>query len=93
MPDGSQTPLRPGWINQWIPGFPFSRWPPRRPDRPVTLWPWPGSRNRPEVVVDLNRVMLADPDGNLVGYDWYRGETGPMGRRVYADRTPASRNF
>lgn len=34
------------------------------PDPPLTLWP---TQVRPELIVDQYRVVLADPQGNLVG--------------------------
>lgn len=38
--------------------------PPNPPDPPQTLWP---KATRPEIIVDQYRVLLADPDGNLIG--------------------------
>ena len=63
------------------------RWP-RRPKPPKTLWPWPGSRTRPDVLVDQHRVLLADPDDNIIGLGadlWGRG--GPIARVAYARRS------
>lgn len=65
-------------------GFPPT---PTPPDPPQTLWP---TRSRPELIVDQYRVMLADPDGNIVGAgaaDWGRGN--PLSRIVYAQRNSA----
>lgn len=64
-------------------GFPV---PPDVPDPPTLLWP---RGQRPAIIVDAWRVMLADPDGNLVGFgtDW--GRNGPLARIVYAGRNSA----
>jgi len=98
MPDGAQTPLAPGWINQWIPGWPFLfRRIHHARDR---LWqgppPWPWRNRlwpvteRPQVMVDAWRVMLADPDGNLIGLpDPYEGPQ----RRAQTQRTIGTREF
>lgn len=51
--------------------------PPTAP--PTTLWP---TRNRPEIIVDCWAVMLADPQGNLIGID----TSAPLGAFVYAER-------
>jgi len=45
------------------------------------------SPNRPELLVDAHRVMLADPDGFLIGLngdEFWQG--GPPGNLVYASR-------
>lgn len=59
---------------------------PTQPLPPTTLWP---RSTRPEIIVDQYRVMLADPDGNLVGggTEWGRGN--PLSRIVYAQRNSA----
>ena len=76
----------------WVPPFPsWGTHPVRRPEPATTLWPWPGYRGRPEVIVDRHRVLLADPAGNPVGFDHDRAHTGSMGRTVRAGRTPATR--
>lgn len=62
-------------------------WPPitPRPAPPTTLWP---SRTRPELLVDAWGVMLADPDGNLIGFDTSWGGGGaPLNRMLYASRS------
>lgn len=73
MPDGNNFDF----------GFPVS---PTPPDPPNQLWP---SRSRPELVVDQYRVMLADPDGNLIGFDTNWGRGNPLSRIVYAGRNSA----
>ena len=64
-------------------GFPVT---PKRPDPPVTLWP---TRSRPELITDQYRVMLADPDGNLIGFGTEWGRGNPLSRVVYAGRNSA----
>ena len=49
--------------------------------------------NRPTLIVDDHGVNLADPDGYFVGFDAPRGGSGQLGRLVYAERTPASRQL
>lgn len=64
-------------------GFPAIPTPPA----PATqLWP---SRARPEIIVDQYRVMLADPDGNLIGQGTEWGRGNPLSRVVYAQRNSA----
>lgn len=53
---------------------------PPPPSPPTTLWPDRG--NRAELIVDTWRVMLADPDGNLIGLP-----AGPIARVLYAGRS------
>jgi hypothetical protein len=75
---------------QWWPGRGWEDWavitPPPRP--PATLWP---GRTRPEVVVDTWRVMLADPEGNLIGFDAQWGRGAQIARIAYAQRTEGTR--
>lgn len=67
-------------------GFPAT---PRQPQPATTLWP---ARSRPEILVDQYRVMLADPDGNLIGFDTNWGRGNPLSRVVYAQRN-STRDF
>lgn len=71
MPDGFQS----------YPGWPFI---PAQAGPPTTLWP---TRSRPEMLVDNQGVFLADPDGNLIGFDTsWGGGSGPLAATVYASR-------
>lgn len=50
--------------------------------------------DRPELLVDEYRLLLMDPATNtLVGRDGGRGMSGRLGRLMYAERTPSSRNL
>lgn len=74
---------------------PFPSWPPSLPPSlpppapAQVLWP---SRSRPEFVVDCWRVMLADPEGNIIGFDTDWGRGGPLARVAYAERN-GTRDF
>lgn len=70
MPDGLSS----------CPGWPFI---PPSPGPPTTLWP---TRSRPELLLDNQGVFLADPAGNLLGFDTNWGRGGPLSRIVYAQR-------
>ena len=54
---------------------------PPPPDPPTTLWP---GRTRNELLVDTWGVMLADPQGNLIGLPNTAGP--PLARMLYAQR-------
>lgn len=53
------------------------------PDPATQVWP---GRTRPELIVDNQRVMLADNAGFLVGFDTNWGRGGALARTVYANR-------
>jgi len=55
-----------------------------RLDRPKYIAPKP---LRPELIADDQRVMLADPDGNIIGFDTNWGRGGPLARVLYAQRS------
>ena len=58
---------------------------------PVYLGP---KADRPEVVVDQQRVLLMDPtDGSVVGVPGGQGAAGRLGRLVYGERSPSNRGF
>lgn len=61
-------------------GFPATPTPPLPAQR---LWP---GRSRPQIITDQYRVMLADPQGNLIGIGTEWGRGGPLARTVYAGR-------
>jgi len=49
--------------------------------------------DRPDLLVDQYRTLIADPDGNWIGQPGDLGGAGKLGRLVYAERTPSSRNL
>lgn len=76
MPDGNFSNINPPPAPGWPPNVQF-------PDPPTTLWP---GRSRPELITDQYRTMLADPDGNIIGFDTNWGRNAPLARIVYAGR-------
>lgn len=48
---------------------------------------------RPSIIVDQYRIMLADPQGNLIGQDGDMGAAGRLGHLTYAQRTPGNRSY
>ena len=67
-----------GYLNWW--GATIG--PPAKP--PVQMWP---SRTRPEFIVDCWGVMLADPAGNIIGFNSNWGGGRPPAKMITATRT------
>ena len=57
---------------------------------PTTLWP---TRSRPEIIVDCWGVMLADAQGNLIGFDTDWGGGRPAAKMIQASRTSTAGPF
>ena len=69
----------------WVPPFPWSPSGPRRPAPATYLAPKP---NRPELIVDQWRVLLADKDNNIIGLgDGLWGQGTPLARNIRAKRS------
>jgi len=60
----------------------------RPAQRPVNLWPYGHPLRRTQILTDPWRVLLADPDNNIVGHgENLRGHSGPLAREAFTGRS------